>query len=426
MIKTVITALILLVTLTGLSCASHDEKQSVEETKLVITDPTPNSLDLKDQNITNTDQNESSYTFDLQNFNNIPVNFIDSSSKSQDTIADTNRPILFADMHETKTKKSPVTKIIDSDGTQKITSAKNSGAVWQPNGDWFAFITNDGMEAKIAKLNGEEKTLLETYIWDPLYQWPAWSPNGDKVAFIVVRWCGLGSKISSIIIFDMKYENEIVQHGKYDFWDANATEQGPGKFSNPTRIKWSPDGKKILIAWDETVVIDIKTGKSYTITPGRSIAEWSPNSESILYFKNNSSVLNVAKYKDIEGSLINVDLGLVEDMIPTSLTLSPSASLMEMTLSSEEKNHIHTHIFEINDQGIINQNNNGVKFTIAGDLVALNWSPDEKGLSIVRDENSQITLETLELKTGNLSTRTTFSPSFKRIKKMGRILSWSN
>ena len=29
----------------------------------------------------------------------------------------------------------------------------------------------------------------------------------------------------------MKYENEIVQHGKYDFWDANATEQGPGKFS---------------------------------------------------------------------------------------------------------------------------------------------------------------------------------------------------
>ena len=108
---TVITALILLVTLTGLSCASHDEKQPVEETKLVITDPTPNSLDLKDQNITNIDQSESSYTFDLQNFNNIPVNFIDSSSKSQDTIADTNRPILFADMHETKTEKSPVTKI---------------------------------------------------------------------------------------------------------------------------------------------------------------------------------------------------------------------------------------------------------------------------------------------------------------------------
>jgi len=108
------------------------------------------------------------------------------------------------------------------------------------------------------------------------------------------------------------------------------------------------------------------------------------------------------------------------------LTLSPSASLMELTLSTKEKNKIHTHIFEINDQGIINQNNNGVKFTIAGDLVALNWSPDENGLSIVRDENGQITLETLELKTGNLSTRTTFSPNFKRIKKMGRILSWSN
>jgi len=426
MIKTVITGLILLVTLTGVSCASHDEKQSVAETKLVINNPTYNSPDLKDQNTTDKDQSTSSTTLGLQNFKNIPVNFIDSSSTSPDILTDINRPILFADMHETKTEKSPVTKIIDSDGTQKVTSARNPGAVWQPNGDWFAFITNDGMEAKIAKLNGEEKTLLETYIWDPLYQWPAWSPTGDKVAFIVVRWCGIGSKISSIIIFDMKYEHEIVQHGKYDFWDANATEQGPGKFSNPTRIKWSPDGKKILIAWDETVVIDVKTGKSYTITSERSIAEWGPDSESVFYFKHNSPILNVSKYQDAEASLKSVDWGITGDLIPTSLTLSPSASLMELTLSTKEKNKMHTHIFEINGQGIINQSNNGVKFTIAGDLVALNWSPDENGLSIVRDENGQITLETLELKTGNLSTRTTFSPNFKRIKKMGRILSWSN
>ena len=50
MIKTVITTFILLVTLTGVSCASHDEKQSVAETKLVISNPTSNSPDIKDQN----------------------------------------------------------------------------------------------------------------------------------------------------------------------------------------------------------------------------------------------------------------------------------------------------------------------------------------------------------------------------------------
>ena len=103
MIKTVITGLILLLTLTGVSCASHDEKQSVAETKLVISNPTSNSPDLKDQNTIDTNRIASSTNLGLQNFKNIPVNFINSSSKSQDILTDINRPILFADMHETKT-----------------------------------------------------------------------------------------------------------------------------------------------------------------------------------------------------------------------------------------------------------------------------------------------------------------------------------
>ena len=65
MIKTVITALILLVPLTGLSCASHDEKQSVAETKLVISNPTSNSPDIKDQNTTDKDRSTSSTTLGL-------------------------------------------------------------------------------------------------------------------------------------------------------------------------------------------------------------------------------------------------------------------------------------------------------------------------------------------------------------------------
>jgi len=78
----------------------------------------------------------------------------------------TSRPIL----HFETGPKGFVTKAVYSDGRQLGGSADALGAVWSPDGKWFAVVWG----YVTLNLQGRAKTIFQTR--ERILEWPVWSP----------------------------------------------------------------------------------------------------------------------------------------------------------------------------------------------------------------------------------------------------------
>ncbi len=333
-----------------------------------------------------------------------------------------------------------VTKGVWADGRQLGTLVRAKGAVWSPDGRWLAYIAENGEELRLANLEGEEHTIFQSWTWEPIYAWPSWSPDGDKVAIVTVEWCEFGARISSLIVIDVPAGETRTTYGPYDFWQAGGTDRGPTHFTLPQAIRWSPDGRKILVSWDNAVVIDVETQDAETISTSPILAEWAPASDAVYYFeiKNAASRRDralgdfVVKKLGSEGPLERIEerrlsaLGLAAR--PTSLghlLLSPKGSRLAFASSTTVEGIDVVYVYDLIEGEALALDMPTKSFRSDDPIAALEWAPDESGLVALTIAESNIDVRALDLATGRWTTLVTPQVEPGRISMAGKILSWT-
>ncbi len=336
-----------------------------------------------------------------------------------------------------------VTEAVYPDGRQLGPVVRSVGATWSPEGTQIAFVDPAGYSLRVANLQGEDRTVINSSsIWRPYYAWPAWSPDGDKIALIEVGWCEPGNRIVDIIVVEAATGKVVSRYGPYDFWRAYGTENGPTAFSMPEALRWSPDGRKLLVSWDNASVLDLATGKIERVSDSRVIAEWAPGSDAVYYFETakpsgprGGRALTAFKIKTLgsdpatalaDGQRL-VDLGLAKapSQVPGLLALSPEGSTLAVATAPSAEGASRLMAFDLPEGKVAALDMPSRSFEASGRIVAIDWSPDGGSLAaLVVDEADSTTLQVLDLEAG--SWRTVAAPvvDVDAVDDIPMVLSW--
>ena len=352
------------------------------------------------------------------------------------------RPILYMGAERDGVMSIVVTRAVYPDGRDLGTVVRSIGATWSPNGQQIAFVTPTGMSMNVADLQGETRTLINSPgQWRPYYAWPAWSPDGTEIALIEVGWCDDGSRISDVVVIDVAQGKSTLRFGPYDFWHAEGTQDGPGRFSMPEALRWSPDGTKLLVSWDTVVVLDFATGRVEPISDTRAVAEWAPGSDAIYYYdvkrdpgsKGRSvSSLNIKTLGSDEATVLAdgqrlEELGMIgtPGVIPGLLALSPSGSTLAATAGQSDDGTGTLRLYALADGELFAVERPAQSFQTEGRMVALDWSADGDSIAVlVVDETDSTTLQVLDLESGRWKAVGSPVVDVEGIADIPTILSW--
>ena len=352
------------------------------------------------------------------------------------------RPILSLDVASAGREEMIVTTAVYSDGRDVGEVAQAPGLVWAPDGVRFSYVAEDGKSVRVGDIEGDEKIVLQSdNEWYPMYQWPAWSPDGRRIAAINVAWCEVGMYVSSIEVIDAEIGGSVARHGPYDFWQAYGTLEGPTRFSSPNKISWSRDGQKVLISWDKAVVIDAVTGKPEVVTSKPVLAEWAPGSDAIYYFEikrgevRRNLTLGAFYVKKLGADspelLINEqrvsEMGLSNawSPIPGALALSPSGGKIAMTGGGDSEGNSVLYVFDLTGELQSSFESSPESYAVEGHIAALDWAPDDEGVAALVSTDAGVSVDTLDLATGEWTTVTTSKIEMRQIEFLGKAISWS-
>ena len=207
----------------------------------------------------------------------------------------------------------------------------------------------------------------------------------------------------------------------------------------PEALRWSPDGSKFLISWDNTVVLDFDTGKIERISDERVVAEWAPGSDAIYFFEaerrpggraissfniktlGSESATGLADEQRLEA------LGMVGEsgLIPALLALSPSGSAMAMATGQSTDGTGRLQVFGLDDDGSLALDAPSDSFQVEGRIIAMDWSPEANSIAaLVVDEDDSSMLQVLDLVSGTWKTVATPVVDVDVVDSIPTVLSW--
>jgi hypothetical protein len=294
--------------------------------------------------------------------------------------------------------------------------------VWRPNHQQFAYFSREKESDQYSLWSGDlsgEKVKLLSPAKNQFLQWyPAWSPDGTRIAVISIQVSedATGQVVEFELLVIDPDTGKIMQRVRFPKGVIAAEALNP-----PNLFKWSPDGKHVLISWESTVVIDLQNNRSLRVTDGYSVAEWCPDSRSVIYFNFGRNELNPGR-EQLTGlyrwSLSDESTQLIADkqaLSQAGIDEVPGMFRVKLIMSSRNRYFAlvvgsirdfakvtDIRLYRSEDLGQLDLASPIRTWSLESELpVHLQWSPDETHLSAVLLNNwSTLTLEIFRLSTG--------------------------
>ncbi len=331
------------------------------------------------------------------------------------------RPILYIGTQE---KKELVIMAIQSDGRSLGTVAEGQLFGWSREGDRFIYgspsttsrgeigsvnVTRLGERPQVVFTPGQEEHVF------PLGWQSVWSPEGRRIALLLAT-----AETMSLVIVEI--DNGKIAR-RLEFPKSAYTRGDYPANWPPYSVKWSPDGDKILVAWEEALVLNVETGSIDTIVPMPVMAEWSPESDGV-YYSNTFSVPDLF-YKRIDGGeavevLHHSWLGEFGEQPPLFnhtplLKLSPTGSHLafETATIRGRKAQSTILIFDIQSAHADRPATPAKQLKAEGAIVAMEWNHDETELAVLATSENGLMLRVLNLETGSSKVLTSVLSNIK-------------
>jgi hypothetical protein len=293
--------------------------------------------------------------------------------------------------------------------------------VWSPDGMVFAFTGLDTATAQtslyIQDIHGEIKASFPQPS-NPVA--PAWSPDGMKIAV-------LDEGIKIIDIPEKASRN-------YSLAAFPEISRMSGALSKIRKFRWSPDGRKILLSWKATIVLDTETGKIEEIADHPVFAEWGPKSDGVYLFDLDIGGDRMDRPRDWGGfffrnlgrpepvrladaGAVKKALGVTTENINTAalfgglMMLSPSGAKMAILIPGGEKKESNVLIYDLAGEERIAPDRPSRRLRIEDAVIALQWAPTEKGFAGVGFAGTGMAVKILNLENGSWKTIAIIPPN---------------
>ena len=176
-------------------------------------------------------------------------------------------------------------------GTTHYRAVAAAQLVWSPDGEWLAFLMNEGGKRQGGLLkkslytvrpNGRELTKIA----EDVVSVASWSPDGQRLAIAKYAIDDIGLFTLAADGSDQKFVTTITSREAFEQVYA-----GPYRFLIRT-VSWSPDGRQILYSCDLGMcVVDADGGEVLGLLKGLTewedevyVAAWSPDGSQIAIY----------------------------------------------------------------------------------------------------------------------------------------------
>ena len=165
---------------------------------------------------------------------------------------------------------------VRADGRQvKQASTKGAGNTWSSDGATQAYVSADAGRVILRTAAGSDRTLFVAPKHFAIVHRPAWSPDGARLALLLLDERGLGGGLGS-------YQPRLVvidaQTGRpaSDVALTPRIVNMPYITNPPDTVSFSPDGSRVAVSWDSLAVVDVAAGSVSQVWRSPAVAAWSP------------------------------------------------------------------------------------------------------------------------------------------------------
>jgi dipeptidyl aminopeptidase/acylaminoacyl peptidase len=318
--------------------------------------------------------------------------------------SDSTRPILYYE----EVDGEPVLTGLFLDGRRVVMHADNGSVMipmWSPDGAWAAYGTHDATGAgvlTVVNLRGERRNLLVARDSLPLH--PRWSPDGRFIAAILMGTRDLSAEPKTVPLVVIGVVDAAVRSR------VAIPASALGKYER-VKVRWSPDGRRILVAGEMAVVATIATGSIDIIARQPVTTEWG-GAEAVYYFAQSQSGRTLGAFyrrrladrkpTQVASADQVARLGATESIVPLSrrVVVSPDGKRLALWGRASENSPDIVRLYDMSVDSLIDLEKPAATFPQAGRIMGLQWGPQGRGLAALVSTNEGLEIQYLEAASG--------------------------
>jgi hypothetical protein len=202
----------------------------------------------------------------------------------------------------------------------------------------------------------------------------------------------------------------------------------PSYSTPPNKLRWSADGRKILISWESAAVLDTKTGTFELLPGGPIVAEWAPGGDAIYYLDiinrdRPSGPTLAGLYRTKLGSgtpptklldqqqLSFMGLAVTARVVLGVMTLSPAGTKLAVAFGSGAGDSGRLNVYAIGaaPDSLVTDKPLAI-FQTEDPITAIEWAPDETQVAVIAVAKDGVKIRAVNLGTGAWRTLATLGP----------------
>jgi len=324
-----------------------------------------------------------------------------------------SRAILHVDVVGTGANRRLVTAGVFPEGRQLGAIVVGLGATWSPDGTGFAFFDTQ-LALKLRDRAGQETLLFQGDQSEQLYLWqPAWSPDGKQIAALTFVPGATGPLKMSIALIDV-----AARKVQSRFGIPRGVTSIPSYSTPPNKLRWSADGRRILLSWESAAVLDTKSGTFELLPGGPIVAEWAPGGDAIYYLDVTNrdrppgpTLAGLYRTKLGSGTpptrlldqqqLSAMGLAVTTRVVLGAMTLSPSGTKLAVGLGSSTGGSGKLHVYAIGPSpDSLVPDKPLATFQTEELIAAIEWAPDETQVAVIAVAKDGVKIRAVNLGTG--------------------------